>query len=86
MTGKAGENGQNSGDGAARSPWTRPSAPGCGDASKALASSCLIQGGDQGNLALGSPSTESPAGRTPVWRQRNAQSGLHEGGLQQFSH
>ena len=34
-TGKAGENGQNSGDGAARSSWTRPSAPGCGDTLKA---------------------------------------------------
>ena len=31
VTGKTGENGQNSGDGAARSSWTRPSDPGCGD-------------------------------------------------------
>ena len=29
-TGKTGENSQNSGDGAARSSWTRPSVPGCG--------------------------------------------------------
>ena len=30
VTGKASENGHNSGDGAARSSWTRPSFPGCG--------------------------------------------------------
>ena len=47
------------------SPWTRPSAPGCGDTLKALASFGLIQGGDQGNLAPGSLSTGSPAGRAP---------------------
>ena len=46
VKGKAGENGQYSGDGAARWSWTRPSAPGCGDTSKAFASSCSIQGGD----------------------------------------
>ena len=38
VTGKTGENGQNSGDGAARSSWTRPSVPGCGDTFKASAS------------------------------------------------
>ena len=85
VTGKAGENGQNSGDGAARSPWRRPSAPACGDASKALASSCLIKGGDQGNLALGGHRLNHRPVVLP-WRQRNAQSGLHKGGLQQFSH
>ena len=53
----------------------RMSTPACGDTSKALASSCLLQGGDQGNLAPGSPSTGSQAGRTPVWRQLNVQSG-----------
>ena len=31
VTGKAGENGQNSGEMGCSSPWTRPSAPGCGD-------------------------------------------------------
>ena len=44
--------GQNPGDGAARSSWNRPSAPGCGDTSKASASSCSIWGGDQG-ICLG---------------------------------
>ena len=36
-TGKAGENGQNSGEVGGSSAWTRPSAPGCGDTLKALA-------------------------------------------------
>ena len=36
-TGKAGENGQNSGEVGGSSPWTRPSAPGCGDTLKAPA-------------------------------------------------
>ena len=33
------------------SPWTGPSAPGCGDRSKASASFGSISGGDEGNLA-----------------------------------
>ena len=48
---------------------TRPSVPGHGDTSKASASSCSIWGGDPGvtrNLAPGSPSTGSPAGRAPL--------------------
>ena len=50
------------------SPWTRPSAPECGDTLKALAS----LGGDQGNLAPGSLSTGSPAGRALlVLKQRD---------------
>ena len=36
VTGKAGENGQNSGEMGGSSAWTRPSAPECGDTSKAL--------------------------------------------------
>ena len=36
VAGKAGENGQNSGEVGGSSAWTRPSAPGCGDL-KALA-------------------------------------------------
>ena len=48
VTGKAGENGQYSGEMGGSSPWTRPSAPGCGDTSKASASSCSIQEWDQG--------------------------------------
>ena len=55
------------GRGPPSSPWTRPSAPGCGNTLKAQASDQrLIQGGDQGNLAPGSLSTGSPAGRTPL--------------------
>ena len=45
------------------SPWTRPSAPECGDTLKTLASFGLILGGDQGNLAPGLLSIGSPAGR-----------------------
>ena len=48
VTGKAGENGQHSGEMGGSSPWTRPSAPGCGDTLEALASSCSILGGDPG--------------------------------------
>ena len=68
VTGKAGENDQQRRGG--RSPWTRPSAPGCGDTSKALASFGSIKGGDQGNLAPGSLSTGSPAGRAPLLLKR----------------
>ena len=35
--GKAGENGQHSGEMGGSSPWRRPSAPECGDTLKALA-------------------------------------------------
>ena len=35
VTGKAGENGQYSGEVGGSSPWTRPSAPKCGDTLKA---------------------------------------------------
>ena len=38
VTGKAGENGQHSGGMGGSSPWTRPSAPVCGDTLKAPAS------------------------------------------------
>ena len=37
VTGKAGENGQHSGEVGGSSAWTRPSAPECGDTLKALA-------------------------------------------------
>ena len=43
VTGKAGENGQHSGEMGGSSPWTRPSAPECGDTLKAPA-------GDQSDL------------------------------------
>ena len=77
MTGKAGENGQNSGD-MGSSPWTRPSAPGCGDTSEALAGSCSIFGGVEGEPPPGSLSTGSPTGRTLEWRRLNVQSGLRQ--------
>ena len=63
VTGKAGANGQHLGEVGGNSPWTRPSAPECGDTLKAPASFGLISGGDQGNLAPGSLSTGSPASR-----------------------
>ena len=48
VTGKAGENGQHSGEMDSISPWTRPSAPWCGDTLKALASDQRsIKGGDR---------------------------------------
>ena len=48
VTGKAGENGQHSGEMGGSSPWTRPSAPECGDTLKALAGDQRpIQGGDR---------------------------------------
>ena len=42
LTGKVSENGQNSGGMGGSSPWTRPSAPACGDTSKASASASWI--------------------------------------------
>ena len=50
--------------------WTRPSAPGCGESSKAWKSYCSILGGDQGNLAPGSLSSGAPAGRAPLLLKR----------------
>ena len=48
VTGKAGENGQHSGEVGGSSAWTRPSAPECGDTLKALAGyQRPIQGGDR---------------------------------------
>ena len=62
VTGKAGENGQYSGAG--RQPTLDKTVGSeCGDTLKASASFGLILGGDQGNLAPGSLSTGSPAGR-----------------------
>ena len=67
VTGKADENGQHSGEMGGSSPWTRPSAPECGGTLKALVGDQRsIQGGDRPRRRLrGSPSTGSPAGRTP---------------------
>ena len=53
------------------SAWTRPLAPGCGDTSKASVSFGSIQGGDQGSLAPGLPSTGSPAGRILLLERRD---------------
>ena len=58
VTGKAGENGQNSGDGAARSPQDRS----CGDTTKASASFGSIWGGDQGNLSVAQFERSRPDG------------------------
>ena len=68
-TGKAGENGQHSGEMGGSSPWTRPSAPGCGDTLKAPSDQRLILCGDgsSSKTAPGSLSTGSPAGRAPLY-------------------
>ena len=83
VTGKAGENGQNSGVMGGSSPWTRPSARGCGDTLKAPAGDQRpILGGDRpSKTALGSLSLGSPAGRTPphgdgsMYSQANVKAG-----------
>ena len=66
-TGKAGENGQHSGEVGGSSAWTRPSAPECGDTLKALAGRPASDLGwrSSSKTAPGSLSTGSPAGRTP---------------------
>ena len=69
VTGKAGENGQNSGEVGGSSAWTRPSAPEYGDTLKALA-------GDQRPL-------QGRLGHRPVVLLRmglNVQSGQRKGG------
>ena len=48
VTGKAGENGQYSGELGGSSPWTRPSAPKCGDTLKVLARYGSVLGENQG--------------------------------------
>ena len=65
-TGKAGENGRNSGEVGGSSVWTRPSAPECGDTLKALAGDQRHpEWGSSSKTALGSQSTGSLAGRSP---------------------
>ena len=55
------------GKGGNGSPWTRPSAPGCGDTSKAPASETLdLRWRSFARTAPGSLSTGSLAGRTPT--------------------
>ena len=68
VTGKAGENGQYSGEMGGSSPWTRPSAPECRDTLKALAGRPALDlgWGSSSKTALGSLSTGSPAGPTPL--------------------
>ena len=61
VTGKAGENGQNSGEMGGISPWTRPSAPECGDTLPASD----LGWGSSSKTVPGSLSTGSLAGRTP---------------------
>ena len=63
------------------SPWTRPSAPECGDTLKALAGDPAsdLGWGSSSKTAPGSLSTGSPAGRTPPHRRRlDVQSGQRE--------
>ena len=61
-TGKAGDNGQHSGEMGGCSPWTRPSTPGFGDPALDLG------WGSSSKTAPGSLSTGSPAGRIPPHR------------------
>ena len=61
VTGKADENGQHSVEMGGSSPWTRPSALGCGDTLQASAS--RVGAGEPGSGPL---STGPPASRTPL--------------------
>ena len=67
VTGKAGENGQNSGEMGGSSPWTRPSAPECGGHTQGYSGrpASDLGWGSSSKTAPGSLSTGSPAGRTP---------------------
>ena len=83
VTGKAGENGQHSGEIGGSSPWTRPSAPECGDTLKALA-------GDQRPIYGGGIVLEDGSEVAIDWvtgrsyssaqRRLNVQSGQPKGG------
>ena len=81
VTGKAGENGQNSGEVGGSSPWTRPSAPRCGDTVKAPAGDqCPILGGDRlqkrDGVAVDGVTGQS---HSSARRRLNVQSGLRKG-------
>ena len=74
VTGKAGENGQHSGGMGGSSPWTRPSAPVCGDTLKALAGDQrLIKGGDRPRKRLGG---RHRLGHRPVVLLRTEDNGI----------
>ena len=83
VTGKAGENGQYSGEIGGSSPWTGPSAPGCGDTLKAPAGDQRpIWGGDRLQNEDGSGvAIDSVTGRTPphgdgsMYSQANVRAG-----------
>ena len=79
-TGKAGDNGQYSGEMGGSSPWTRPSAPGCGDTLKALASSAWFRVGivveDGSGVAIDWVTAES---YSSARRRLNVQSGQRKG-------
>ena len=82
VTGKAGENSQNSGEVGGSSAWTRPSAPVCGDTLKALAGDQRpIYGGDRPRRQLRG---RYRLGHRPVVlsarRRLNVQSGQRKGG------
>ena len=83
VTGKAGENGQNSGEMGGSSPWTRPSAPERGDTLKALAGDQRpIKGGDRLQKEDGSRvAVDWVTGRSysSAPRRLNVQSGQRKG-------
>ena len=80
VKGKAGENGQNSGEVGGSSAWTRPSAPECGDTLKALAGDQRPIQGDRPRRRLRG---RNRLGHRPVvllrTRRLNVQSGQRKG-------
>ena len=83
VTGKAGESGQNSGEMGGSSPWTRPSAPECGNTLQGSGGrpASDLGWGSSSKTAPGSLSTGSPASRTPphgdgpMYSQANVRAG-----------
>ena len=79
----AGENGQNSGEIGGSSPWTRPSAPACGDTLKALAGHGSIWCGDRPRrrhrVAIDWVTGPSYSCAEKATRRLNVQSGLRKG-------
>ena len=80
-TGKAGENGQHSGEVGGSSAWTRPSAPECGDTLKALAGDQRpIEGGDRLRRQLRGPYRLGHRSYSSLRRRLCVQSGQRKGG------
>ena len=82
-TGKAGENGQHSGEMGGSSPWTGPSAPRCGDTLKAPArfGSIRVRNvlDDGSGVAIDWVTRRSFSSTEKATRRLNVQSGLRKG-------